>query len=239
MTRRRRDPVAQHSFLRHADPRTKLVLSLAASLAVMLSPPRLAVFLACYVVLVGAAGLLRQVSGHVWRLRLLLLVLFALDYLFIGLGFAIMITLRLVLLATAFTLLFATTTPEEVRVALERAGVPQRLAFTFAMAYRSLELVQTEWLGIIEAQRARGIAVEASGRGGWAGWCEPLKGAVSLIVPAVVLMTQRAWSITEAAAVRGFESPRRRPCRNLRLARLDQLLLAGTTGLFLGLYTLQ
>lgn len=236
MPRRRAASLARHSFLRRADPRTKLALSVAASLAVMLSLPRLVVFLACYVALINAAGLMRPVIIHLRRLSLFLSLLFAFDWLFIGLGFAVLITLRLWLLVTAFTLLFATTTPEEVRQALERLGVPQRLAFAFATAYRSLDLVETEWLGILEAQRARGIVGQKSADRGWR---QRLTIAVSLIVPAIVLITQRAWSMTEAAAARGFESPLRVPCHGLRLGRLDHLLLAGTAGLFLGLYALQ
>ncbi|MFI5397849.1 MAG: energy-coupling factor transporter transmembrane component T family protein [Candidatus Binatia bacterium] len=236
MPRRRAASLARHSFLRRADPRTKLVLSVAASLAVMLSFPQLLVFLACYVALISAAGLMRPMVTHLRRLCPFLILLFAFDWLFIGWGFAVLITLRLWLLVTAFTLLFATTTPEEVRQALERIGVPQRLAFTFATAYRSLELVETEWRGVLEAQRARGIVGQRSAERGWR---QRLTSAVSLIVPAIVLITQRAWSMTEAAAARGVESPLRLPRHGLRLGRMDHLLLAGMAGLFLGLYAFQ
>jgi len=231
--------VVPDSFLRRADPRTKLALSILASLAVMLPLPRLVVFVSAYAVLVLAAGLVRQVGEQVWRIRLLLLVLFALDWVFIGAGFAVLITLRLVLLVTSFTLLFATTTPEEMRQAIERLGVPPRFAFVFATTYRSLELVRSEWLGIIEAQRARGITLQETREWSWTAWRARLAWAVSLIVPAVVLVAQRAWSITEAAAVRGFDSPRRLPARSLRLARVDHVLLAATAGLFAGLYIWQ
>jgi energy-coupling factor transporter transmembrane protein EcfT len=50
---------------------------------------------------------------------------------------------------------------------------------------------------------------------------------VALTVPAVVLTAKRAWGITEAAYARGFDSPHRRPYRQLALCRLDWLLLTG------------
>jgi energy-coupling factor transporter transmembrane protein EcfT len=54
---------------------------------------------------------------------------------------------------------------------------------------------------------------------------------VALAVPAVVLATQRAWAITEAAYARGFDSPHRRPYRQLSLRPLDWLLLLAAAGL--------
>jgi len=51
---------------------------------------------------------------------------------------------------------------------------------------------------------------------------------VSLTVPAIVMTTRRAWAITEAAYARGFDSPHRRPFRQLSMGRLDWILMAGT-----------
>lgn len=236
MSHRRLDAIVAPSFLRRVDPRTKLALALAASLSVMLPLGKLAVFLGCYTALVAAAGLTRPVYDRVRRIRVLVGVLFAIDCAFVGLGFAVLITLRLGLLVTAFTLLCATTTPEEVRDVLERCGLSRRLAFAFATAYRSLDLVETEWRGILEAQRARGIVGDWRATRSWGTWRQRLGDAVALVVPAVVLMAQRAWSVTEAAAARGFDAPVARPCVDRRLASLDRLLLAGAAGVFLALY---
>ena len=49
--------------------------------------------------------------------------------------------------------------------------------------------------------------------------------------------TRRAWSMTEAAYARGFESPHRRPYRVLRMRPADWLLIAGVASL-VGLLTL-
>jgi energy-coupling factor transport system permease protein len=239
MRRRRALPLAEHSFLRGADPRTKLALSAAASLAVMLPLAQLAAFFACYLALVAAAGLVFHALAQLRRLAFLLAALFILDWLLIGLDLAVLITLRLALLSTAFSLLFATTTPDELRAALERLGLPVRLAFTFAAAYRSLTLLEEEWRAILEAQRARGIRLERPrARELWRGWRKHLAALAALAVPAVVLATQRAWALSEAAAVRGLESPLRRPYRVLRLSGRDYLLLAGAAGLLAALAAL-
>lgn len=224
--------VAAHSFLRRADPRTKLVLSVAASATVMLPLPQLAAVFTGYLALALTAGLERQMLAQLRRAAILLVVLFAADWLWIGFAFAVLIALRLVLLITAFSVFFATTTPDELQAALEHMGVPARLAFTFAAAYRFLGLMDSEWRGIIEAQQARGIVVQPRS---WRAPRQRLASTVALIVPAVVLATQRAWSINEAAAARGFESPGRRASRRLQLSRVDLLLLIAAMVFLAGL----
>lgn len=228
-------PVIGDSFLRRVDARTKLLLSLAASAAVTLPLPQLATFVACYVGLVLAAGLGAHAKIQLRRMRIFLIVLFVADWTFIGFDFAVLITLRLALLATAFTLLVATTVPDELRIALERLGVPRRLAFTFTTAFGSLAVFEDEWTEILEAQRARGIVPPRLELRRWRDWPAVAIQLTSLIVPAFVLATQRAWSITEAATLRGFESPNRGADRIAGFAPLDLVLLAGAVTLIAGL----
>jgi energy-coupling factor transporter transmembrane protein EcfT len=224
----RRLALVEASPLRRADPRTKLALSLCASLAVMLSLEKLALFMALYAVLLLWARLLPEAARQVWRLKWVLVVLFVVDWLFVSLGLAAIITLRLILLAGAFALFFATTTPGELRLALAWLRVPYRYAFSLSLAFQSVGLLDDEWRAIREAQQARGAWAPPSG---WRGLTASVRELVALAVPAVVLTTKRAWSMTEAAYARGFDSPHRRPYRQLALTRLDGSLLTGTLGI--------
>jgi energy-coupling factor transporter transmembrane protein EcfT len=217
--------LVEDSPLRRADPRTKLALSLCASLAVMLSLEKLAAFMILYALLLLWARLLPAAARQVWRLKWVLLVLFVVDWLFVSLDLAVIITLRLILLAGAFSLFFATTTPSELRLALERFHVPYRYAFSLSLAFQSVGLLDDEWRAIREAQRARGAWSQPAG---WRDLAARVRDLVALAVPAVVLTTKRAWAMTEAAYARGFDSPHRRPYRHLALGHLDGLLLAGT-----------
>jgi energy-coupling factor transporter transmembrane protein EcfT len=215
--------LAEHSPLRRADPRTKLALSLCASLAVMLPLERLAAFMGLYVLLLLWARLLPEAAKQVWRLKWVLIPLFILDWLLVGLDLAVIITLRIVLLAGAFALFVRTTTPGEFRLAMEWMGVPYRYAFSVSLAFQSVGLLDDEWRAIREAQRARG-----AWKFEWEGWrklVSQVREMVALTVPAIVLTTKRAWALTEAAYARGFDSPHRRPYRRLRMERLDWLLL--------------
>jgi energy-coupling factor transport system permease protein len=224
--------LVEDSPLRRADPRTKLALGLCASLAVMLSLEKIAVFMGLYVLLLTWARLLPEAARQAWRLKWVLLVLFVVDWLFVSLELGLIITLRLTLLAGAFTLFFATTTPGELRLALEWLRVPYRYAFSLSLAFQSVGLLDDEWRAILEAQRARGAWAP---REGWRHLLDRVRDMVALAVPAVVLTAKRAWAITEAAYARGFDSPHRRPYRRLAMGKLDWLLLSLSAAVLLGL----
>lgn len=217
--------LAPDSPLRGVDPRAKLAISLGASLAVMLPLGKVAVFLALYAAFLGWARLLPIASRVLWRLKWVLLVLFVVDWWLISPELAVLVTLRIVLLSGAFAILFATTTPEEFRLALEWLRLPYRYAFSLGLAVQSIGLLDDEWRTIMEAQRSRGAWQPAAG---WRNVTRNARDLVALAVPAVVMTTRRAWAMTEAAYARGFDSPDRRPYRQLRMGRLDWMLLAGT-----------
>jgi energy-coupling factor transporter transmembrane protein EcfT len=218
--------LVETSPLRRVDPRTKLALSLCASLAVMLSLEKLAIFMILYVVLLLWARLLPEAARQVWRLKWVLIVLFVVDWLFVSLDLAATITLRLILLAGAFALFFSTTTPGELRLALEWMRVPYRYAFSLSLAFQSLGMVDDEWRTILEAQRARGAWTAP--RSNWREFVKRIADLVALSVPAIVLTTKRAWAMTEAAYARGFDSPYRRSYQQLAMDWLDYVLLVGT-----------
>ena len=218
--------VNDQSRFRRIDARVKLAVSLAASAAVMLPLVPLSVCAVGFAALLVAAGATRHAAEQLRRMRWLLLVLLVVDWAFVGLGFAALISIRLVLLASAFSFLVATTTPDEVRLALEQLGLPARGAFAFAEAFAAIGLFEREWRGIVEAQRARGIVLFVEGES-WRARLDRLK---ALVVPAVVLATQRAWAVHEAAAARGFGAPGRRPLGAAALGPADWGLLLGVVG---------
>ena len=204
------------SPLRRTDPRARLFLSMCASLAVMIPLDRMLIFMGLYALLLVWARLLPVAWRQIWRLRWLLIALFAFDWVFVGLDLAVTVSLRIVLLSSVFALFVSTTTPEELRLALERLGVPYRYAFSLSLAFLSVDLLRGEWHAIREAQMARGA---------WA----PLRRLrdlaprelIALTVPAIVLATRRAWALTEAVAARGFDAPHRRPYLELKLGAVD------------------
>jgi energy-coupling factor transport system permease protein len=203
----------------------KLALSLVAASAVMLPLPQLAAFLAVYAVFLAWGRVLDEAAHASARIAWLLAILFIVDWFFINLPFAALITLRFVLVVSSFASFFATTTLEEFRLALAWLRVPYRYAFTLSLALGSVTVLDEEWRAIQEAQRARGAWRRPSGLRGLPG---TLRDLVALAVPTVVLTTRRAWSLTEAAYARGFDSPHRRPYDRLHMRWRDWTLLASS-----------
>jgi energy-coupling factor transport system permease protein len=221
------------SPLRQVDPRVKLLLSTLVSLTVMLPLGRLGLFMVLYVLLLLWAHLLPTAVRQVWRLRWLLVVIFVVDWLFISVDLAVIVVLRLVLLVGVFAFFVSTTTPNELRLALERLRVPYRYAFSLSLAFQSVGLLQQKWRAIQEAQVARGLRLSIGRRGGsgngegarfWDGWPK-LRNFVALTVPAIVLTTHRAWGMTEAAYARGFDTPHRSVYRTLSMRWTDWALV--------------
>jgi energy-coupling factor transport system permease protein len=231
--RARQLSLVEDSPLCRADPRTKLFISVAISLVVMMSLDRLLIFLGIYALFLLWARLLIPTAQHVWRLKWVLLLLFAFDWWLISLDHAVIICARLILLTGVFALFFSTTTTRQLELALEKLRVPYRYAFSLSLAFQSLGLLDDEWRAILEAQSSRGAVPETSSF--WK-FVSQANNLISLTVPAIVLTTKRAWTITEASYARGFDSPHRRSYHTLAFSRLDIALITGTVVLIILLY---
>jgi len=217
--------IVHESPLRQVDPRVKLEISLLVTLAVMLPLARLALLWLVFAALMFPARLAGEMWRQIHRIAWILLVLFLIDWLTVSFEFAVLITLRFSLIVSAFVVFFATTRPEEFRLAMERMGLPYPYAFSMSLAFLSIPLMSEEWQTIWEAQRSRGAWQESTGirRIG-----ERLNDLVALGVPAIVLTVKRAWTFTEAAHTRGFDSPQRRPYRQLVMRPTDWALSVGS-----------
>ena len=229
----RRLALVENSPLRGADPRTKLFISIAVSLVVMMSLERLALFIGIYILFLFWARLLIPAAQQLWRLKWLLLILFALDWWLIDINHAVIICSRIILLTGIFALFFSTTTTRELGLALEKLRFPYRYAFSLSLAFQSLGLLDDEWRAIREAQSSRGAIADLSS---FRRLLAQIGDLVSLTVPAIVLTTKRAWAITEAAYARGFDSPNRTSYYTLAFSSLDAFLMIGTSALIILLY---
>ena len=143
-----------------------------------------------------------------WRLKWVLAILFVVDWLVVDLDLAVAVTLRLILLASAFALFFATTTPGEMRLALEWLRVPYRYAFSVSLAFQSVGLIDDEWRAIREAQQARGAWAPVSS---WRNLLGRVRDLVALAVPAIVLTTQAGLGHDRGRLRPRLDSPRRPP----------------------------
>jgi energy-coupling factor transport system permease protein len=217
--------LVEDSPLRGADPRTKLFICVMVTLVVMMTMEKLALFLLLYTVVLWWAHLIIPAIQQIWRMKWILTILFLLDWWLISLDHAFLVCLRLILLTGVFALFFSTTTTHELGLALEKLRVPYRYAFTLSLAFQSLGLLDDEWRAIREAQISRGAIKEQAH---YRQVLALVRDLMSMTVPAIVLTTKRAWSITEAAYSRGFDSPHRVSYHQLRFTKFDGLLMICT-----------
>ena len=222
----------ENSPLRSVDPRVKLVLSLFISLTVMLPFNQLLTAIGLSILLMWWAKVFKSAAQQLWRIKWVLIILFIVDWLFVSLSLAISVTLKIGLLTSTFSLIFATTLPRELGQALEWMKVSYRYAFSLSLAFQSLSLIDQEWRSIRESQQARGAWQRPNGLNGLK---NSFKDLLSLSVPAIVMTTRRAWVMTEAAYERGFDSPERQPYRNLEMKSIDYLFLVGISIVGIGL----
>jgi energy-coupling factor transporter transmembrane protein EcfT len=223
----------EESPLRRVDPRTKLFISLAISLVVMMPLERLAIFVGIYTLFLLWTRLLVPAVQQIWRIKWLLLILFIFDWWLIDLDHAVIICTRLILLTGVFALFFSTTTTRELGLALEKLRIPYRYAFSLGLAFQSLGLLDDEWRAIQEAQCSRGAIPAISS---WRRLLAQASDLISLTVPAIVMTTKRAWTITEAAYTRGFDSPHRSSYHVLSFSWVDTVLVIGTVAVIVLLY---
>lgn len=212
----------QASPLRMLDPRTKLLISIALSLAVMLPLQKLGFFMGVYILFLIWARLVPETLRQIWSLRWLLLFLFLIDWWLVSLELATVITLRLILISGVFSLFFSTTSTNELSLALESLHLPYRYAFSINLAFQSIGLLQEEWQAIREAQQSRGILIKFEGL---RQLIRQVGDLIALTVPAIVLTTRRAWAITEAAYSRGFDSPQRKSYYQLQMHWFDWIFM--------------
>lgn len=106
---------------------------------------------------------------------------------------------RLVAAAVPLYVVLSATDPTDLsNAAVKVLHVPYRYAFTFSSAIRFVPLFMDDMRGIVEAQTARGVRLDAAGP------VRRLRLMVPLAVPLLVASVRKTNSAAIAAEVRGF-----------------------------------
>ena len=232
------------------DARVKVLLFLAAAVAVFLAPApwALLAWLALALVSLRAAGVRARAAARSLRALLVLFVLVILANvisldgsadIMLAAPFGISVAgamraglamARIIVLACLALAVGASTTPTELADAfvrlmapLGRAGVPVGdIGLALSMALRLIPLVSREAERIQRAQAARGVSFAGGALGRVRAWG-------TVITPLVVGLFRRADRIAESMDARGFE-PHARRSRPRPLAARDRFALIGGLG---------
>jgi energy-coupling factor transport system permease protein len=121
-----------------------------------------------------------------------------------GIRYAAAMALKLVTFLGASILFLSITRVEEFTEALRNLGLPYRVSFTIALAFRLVPLFVGSSVTVVAAQRARGLDFE---RGGV--WTR-LKRYAPVLVPVFMGALRRADGMAMALEARGFGAERPR-----------------------------
>lgn len=135
-----------------------------------------------------------------------------------GVVYGAVVSLRLVAVLSAGSLVVLTTHPSEMVLALARLRVPHGFAFMLTLALRFLPETVEQGKRILVAQQLRGA--------GGAGILSAPRRFQLLIVPLLAMSLRNARQVATAAEIRAY-SPTRVPARELRFSTTDWAVLFG------------
>lgn len=122
---------------------------------------------------------------------------------------AIALTLRFLVLLTAFSLFFMTTSPDDLGLALDRIravrwlsrrwlGYPNALSFTFTTAVRLVPTLAVDAQTVVDAQRSRGLELDKGNL------LRRVRNYVPILIPLLLIAIRRSLELAEALESRGF-----------------------------------
>ena len=207
------------------DPRAKFAILVALS-AVSLSfadPLMLTILLAAEALLLKIARSLRDWVRSLKGLGPIILLVFALNYIALPerqILTPLAMALRFLDLATAFSVFFLTTTPDELATALETSGVPREYTMMFTMSLRFVPSLARDLQTVSDALRSRGLELD---RGNLK---DRIRNYTYLLVPLIVYELRRSLMIAEALEARGFGAVRRiEPYQILEMGKRDYAVM--------------
>lgn len=119
----------------------------------------------------------------------------------------------------AFVVLFASTKPYHLMWTLEKLKVPHKLALAFVLALSLLPSMVRAATEVIDAQRARGLALDKGSI------LERLRKYIPVIVPLFSKMLTDVWDLSLVLATRGFGYGKRTYVFEPSWGRRDTLFL--------------
>lgn len=191
------------SVLDRLDPRTRFTITLVlAILSLLTLDIKRQVFLLCTVLLLAAVGkraptLVKGMKG----ILPIAAMIFLLNWVTApseGFSTPLAMTLRFLVLTSAFSLFFLTTPPDDLALALEETHVPRDYSLLITMSFRFVPTLAQDVQIVLDALRSRGLEIEKGGIR------KRIKNYVYLMVPLIIFEVRRSLMIAEALEARGF-----------------------------------
>jgi energy-coupling factor transport system permease protein len=211
------------SFIHRLDPRTKIFMLIAFTIAALLTvnPALNLAILSILLALAFLSGFFRHWSRLLWKVAPLLAIIVIFDSLFSHVSwgptlfeanrwilhiwvtpgsivYALTIGMRFLTIVGMSFLFILTTQFEDFVAGLRKLHVPYVIALSLGLAFRSITLLSADLRAITDAQRSRCMEMDAR---------HILKGIdrlLPLAVPAIVCLIYRSRNVSSAMLCRGY-----------------------------------
>ena len=194
------------TFIHKLDPRTKLLfVTLISIISLIYVDYAVNLILFCFsLIMIALARVIKEWLVTLKSLLLMIIIIFVFNLIIVSPSYALTMILRLLVLASAFSVFFLTVHPDDFSQALIQMHIPFDYAFAFSMAVRFVPTLAIEAQTIIDAQRSRGLELEHGGP------IKKVKNYVPILAPLVVSSIRRAIQIAESLETRGFGAMEKR-----------------------------
>jgi energy-coupling factor transport system permease protein len=212
------------------DPRTKLYFAIIItiiSLCFNQIIPLSIIFL-CLVPLFKIGKIITQWLNTLRGLVFLAVFIIIIDTLFISFSLGVAMSIRLLVLISAFSLFFLTVHPDDFSQSLIQIKVPFSFAFALSLAIRFVPTLAQEAQNVREAQMVRGLELQKGNI------IKKVKNFIPIIIPLIILSIQRALLIAESLESRGFGAVKQRTyLYPLKMKFKDYFIIGVLTFLFI------
>ena len=206
------------------DPRSKLVVTAAATIVLMAIHRWLFLGVALAILIMAVLSLR---LGRLWLnflrgLGIAVLSFFVIAWVAFDLMTGIVAGLRLLTLGTVFFLFFQATSPGALSNALVKIGIPYPFAFVLTASMQFIPVLARRAANIRDAQRSRGIPLDSR--------LGMIRHLPALAGPLLIQAFKLADELAEAMEARGFGAPGRRFRHEPHFRWMDWLAVAASLG---------
>ncbi|MEM2924305.1 MAG: energy-coupling factor transporter transmembrane component T [Methanocellales archaeon] len=207
------------SFIHKLDPRAKLLLAIALASYTFIEQIYIHILIFILIILISTLGKVMKTFIKIAFSSLpIFIFIFSLNYLYLGLEYSLMISLRFLNLILIFSAIFLTTTPDELSLALNARGIPQSFSFILISAVRFMHLISREADEITQAYIARCGKVGSN-------FVDRLRVYKSILIPLIAISIRRSITMAEALEMRGFGTSKRTSLREMKIGPRDVLVI--------------
>ncbi|MCC6013596.1 MAG: energy-coupling factor transporter transmembrane protein EcfT [Candidatus Verstraetearchaeota archaeon] len=197
------------TYIHRLDPRTKIIwclLTIAFSIISLTIETQLIILTMIIIFMVIAKSLTRFIRA-LWSIFPLILLIVALNYIYLGLYYTIVTSLRLINILTAFSAFSLSTNPDDLSAALIKFRLPYSFALMLVASIHYSVILNKDFSNIIDAYKARGFEFEGS-------FIKKIKNYAIILVPLIVCTINRSLKLAEAMEARGFNPKSKRTYYN-------------------------